>query len=157
LIAVGLLNPKTVRLGMWDVTSANAYAKVLGFANSQGLNAQQALQVYQSNPNLKQQQGPAYVEPTFTNPVDVQSNFQNVSQALTGTEMSADQGFAQAYHQQEAATGHTSGDSYTQAPNVQNAAQQYLIEHNPDDVRAYGVASRMNEFFNMLRTPAGNG
>lgn len=152
LIAAGLLSDKRVRFGLWDEVSASAYLNVLGFANAYGLRAQDALRVLVDNP----QQEAVRQAPTiaFTNPADVETGFQQISQNMTGTEMPAAD-FQSYYRGLEEAQAHESGSNYTQAPSVQGAATQYLIDKNPDDVRAYGVASRMNEFFSMLRTPAG--
>lgn len=147
LIAAGLLNPKSVRLGTWDVTSANAYSTVLGFANAYGLNATQALQVLVSNP--KAQNGPQAPTIAFTNPQDVETGFQNVSQNLTGQEMPTDQ-FVQHYHDLEAAQAHAPGSNYTQAPSVQGAATQYVLNNDPSQVQAYGTASRVQELYSML-------
>lgn len=147
LILAGLLNPKSVRLGTWDVTSANAYSTVLGFANAYGLNATQALQVLVSNP--KAQTGPQQPTIAFTNPQDVETGFQQVSQNLTGQEMPTDQ-FVQHYHGLEAAQAHKSGENYTQAPSVQGAATQYVLNNDPSQVQAYGTASRMQELYSML-------
>lgn len=148
LIQAGLLNPKSVRLGTWDVASANAYSTVLGFANAYGLNARQALDVLVSNP--KANQGPAQPTIAFTNPQDVETGFQNTSQSLVGQEMPTEP-FVSHYRGLEEAQAHQSGENYTQAPSVQGAAQQYLQEHNKDDMQNYGTASRMNAFFDLVR------
>jgi hypothetical protein len=147
LIQAGLLSAKSVRLGTWDIASANAYSTVLGFANAYGLNAHQALQVLVSNPKA----GATKTGPTiaFTAPQDVQTGFQNVSQNLTGQEMPTDQ-FQGYYHGLEAAQAHGTGSNYTQAPSVTGAATQYLISKDPSEVQAYGTASRMQELYSML-------
>lgn len=151
LVQAGLLNPKEVRYGTWDIASANAYSHVLGFANAYGLNANQALQVLISNPSAQSAGSGGSTGPTiaFTNPQDVQTGFQNVSQNLTGQEQPTGD-FVNAYHGLEAAQAHGTGRNYTQAPSVQGAATQYLINKDPSEVQAYGAASRMQELYSML-------
>lgn len=154
MVAAGLLNKTDVRPGVWDAASADAYGKVLGFANQQGLNATDALTILTSNPPLGRDKRGA-VGPTisFTNPEDVQSGYQNVSQALTGQEQDPSQ-FQQHYHDLEAAQAHKTGQNYTQAPSLTGAATQYVQNNLAGQEASYGVASRMNDFFSMLHGSA---
>ncbi len=154
LVIAGLLDPKKVRLGLWDQQSASAFTKVLGFANAYGMRAMDALGYYVNNPQPDTSTGRAQRTIAFTNPADVEAGFADVSQQMTGQEMPT-AAFAGAYHGLEAAQNRDPGSDYTSAPSVQGAARDYLLENNPDDVRAYGVASRMNEFFNMLGGASG--
>jgi hypothetical protein len=156
LIAAGLLNPKDVRPGVWDAKSADAYGNVLEFANQQGMNAMDALTLLTSNPPLGRQgtsgsgsKGPGPRTIAFTNPQDVQTGYQNVSQNLTGQEQDP-AAFVNQYHQMEAAQAGTNGTNYTQAPSITGAATQYVQQNLPSQEMAYGVASRMNEFYSML-------
>jgi hypothetical protein len=148
LVQAGLLSARTIRYGTWDVTSANAFAQVLGFANAYGLNAKQALDVLASNPkaNAAGGAGPTI---SFTNPQDVATGFQNVSQNLTGQEQPVGD-FQNYFHGQEAAAQHQTGQDYTQGPSVTGAATQYIQQHDPSQELAYGTASRMQEFLAML-------
>lgn len=161
MIAAGLLNKSDVRVGVWDAASASAYKDVLAFANQQGVSAQEALTILVSNPPLgKPGTGRAGQVVSYTNPADIASGYQNVSQQLTGQEQpTAD--FQDYFHGQEAAANasavgaHNAAlgggtQSYVQPPSVSSAAQQYVLEHDPSQVLAYGVASRMGEFLSML-------
>lgn len=151
LIAAGLLKQQDVRIGVWDAKSADAYGNVLSFANQQGLSAMDALTVLTSNPPIGPAgpKGPGPRTIAFTNPQDVQTGYQNVSQQLTGQEQDPSQ-FVDQYHAQEAAQAGTNGTNYTQAPSLTGAATQYVQQHMPDQELSYGVASRMQEFLSML-------
>lgn len=150
LVAAGLLSVKDVRKGIWDSKSADAYGEVLAFANQQGLNASDALTLLTANPSIGGVKG-AKAAPTisFTNPQDVQTGFQNVSQSLTGQEQNPSQ-FVGQYHGLEAAQAHGTGQDYTQAPSITGAATQYVQNNMPSQELAYGVATRMNDFLSML-------
>lgn len=150
MIQAGLLNAKDVRPGVWDSASANAYGDVLSFANQNGLNAADALTLMTANPPLgSKTQGPGPRTIAFTNPQDAATTYQNVSQQLTGQEQDPAQ-FIQQYHADEAAQAGTNGTNYTQAPSLTGAATQYVQNNMPGQEMAYGVASRMNDFFSML-------
>jgi len=155
LIAAGLLNAKDVRVGVWDAASADAYGKVLSFANTQGMTAVDALTLLTENPPIGKTSGGSGssggTQPiiSFTNPADVQTEFQNVSQNLTGQEQNP-AAFVQQYHADEAAAGHQRGQNYTQAPSLTGAATQYVQNNMPGQEAAYGTASRMQQFFSMV-------
>ncbi len=156
MIAAGLIKPSDVRVGVWDSASADAYKEVLTFANANGLNAQDALTILTSNPTLGGVKGSkaggsgskaAVI--SYANPADVQSGFRQVSQGLTGQEQDP-AAFQDYYHGLESQAGHQTGASYTQAPSVGGAAEQYTLEHDPSQVLAYGTASRMQDFLSMV-------
>lgn len=150
LVAAGLLKASDVRPGVWDAASADAYTQVLAFANQQGITATDALTVLTSNPPLgKNALGVAQPTVTYTNPQDVQTQYQNVSQQLTGQEQDP-AAFVQQYHDLEAAQHHAAGSDYTQAPSLTGAATQYIQKNMPGQEMSYGVASRMQDFFSML-------
>lgn len=152
MIAAGVATASSIRPGTWDQASANAYAKVLKFANQNAMNATDALSYLVSNPPLSKTTASA-TQPiiSFANPVDVAADFDKTSQDLTGQE----QGgllpqFQQQYTAQEAASQHLRGQNYVQAPSATASAAQYLEQKDPSQVQAYGAASAMQTFFNML-------
>lgn len=150
LIAAGLLKLSDVRPGVWDAASADAYGQVLSYANQQGLTASDALTILTSNPPLvKPKTGPGPRVIAFTNPQDVATQYQNVSQQLTGQEQDPAQ-FQQVYHGLEAAQAGTNGTNYTQAPSLTGAATQYIQQNMPGQELAYGAASREQEFLHMV-------
>lgn len=152
LVAAGLLKKTDVRPGVWDSASATAYGQVLSFANQQGLTASDALTILTSNPPLGGQLGPKGPGPrviAFTNPQDVQTQYQGVSQQLTGQEQDPAQ-FQQQYHDLEAAQAGTNGTNYTQAPSLTDAATQYVQKNLSGQEAAYGAASREQEFLSMV-------
>lgn len=150
LVQAGLLSAKQVRIGVWDNASASAYSTVLGFANAYGINATQALNTLINNPKVGKGASTA-AQPiiSYTNPADVATGFQNVSQNLTGQEQDP-AAFAAQFHSQESAAQHQRGQNYTQAPSITGAATQYIQQHDPSQELAYGTASRMQQFFAML-------
>lgn len=148
LIQAGLLNPKDFGTGAWDFNSAAAYQKVLEFANTYGLTAQDALSYFEANPQ-GDTTGAAGPTIAFTNPQDIATSYQNTSQQLTGQEQDPSQ-FQGYYHGLEAAQAHDTGQNYTQAPSLTGAATQYVQNNMPGQEIAYGVASRMNDFFQMV-------
>lgn len=155
MIAAGLIDKRDVRVGVWDAASASAYQDVLAFANQNGLTANDALSILVSNPPLGGLKGAkaggagkaAVI--SYTNPADVQAGFRSTSQSMTGQEQDP-AAFQDYYHGLEAAAGHQTGSSYTQAPSVGGAAEQYVLEHDPSQVLAYGTASRMQDFLSMV-------
>ena len=46
--------------------------------------------------------------------------------------------------------GSGTGGQYEQKPSPTDFAQQYLIQNDPAQVQAYGVASRMQDFLSMV-------
>lgn len=151
LVQAGLLSVKNYgNPSVMDSYSAAAYQKVLQFANVYGLTANDALSYYLANPTP---QKPTAAGPTiaYTNPQDVETEYQNDSQNLTGQEQDPTQ-FVQQYHGLEAAQGHGTGQDYTQAPSLRGAAIQYLQKNLAPQELDYGVASRMLEFENMVKS-----
>lgn len=155
LVQMGYLKPADVRPGVWDATSAAAYAKVLEFANYQGISSQDALTLLVQNPSaaaLKSARGksgalqPAIV---YTNPQDVQTAYANVSQNLTGQEQQPG-GFQSYYHGLEDQAQHQRGQNYTRAPTLTGAATQYIQQNDPSQVQAYGIMGKTQDFFHML-------
>lgn len=149
LVQAGLLPAKDFGTGAWDFNSAAAYQKVLEFANTYGLTATDALQYFVHNPVVTPGATVANRVIQYTNPQDIATGFQNVSQSLTGQEQNPSE-FEQQYHAAEAAQGGPSNQSYTGAPSITGAATQYVQQNMPQQEQAYGVASRMQDFFSMI-------
>lgn len=173
MLQAGLLTAKTVgNPAVWDHNAATAYAQVLGFANAYGLNATQALAYFQNNPKTVTGsntsvlgagvggQGFNYFFPEY-NPANIATGFQATAANLTGSEngqmLPAFTKAFQAAETQAAAgkdiakiAGSGAAGQYEQKPTPTDFATQYLIQNDPSQVQAYGLASRMNDFFSML-------
>lgn len=170
LIEAGVLTRSNVRPGVWDATSANAYKTVLGFANATGMTSSDALRTLVSNPQLQASRDRAPVQ--MTNPVDIAAAVSgggpgqsNTARELLGQDLPSGEkdSFVKWYQDQEnnARQQYMKADlgnqaTYTGAPNLANAAQEYIKEHNLSQSVAYGTASRMLQFFDLLRTPGGH-
>lgn len=165
LIQAGLLSPTGVRPGFWDAKSAAAYKIVLAYANQHAMTATDAMAQFLDNPANQTQGRQAPFQ--FTNPMQVAQAVSgggpgqtNVAQSLTGKNLSPSEtkDFTDWYAQQEAKARDdyqqadlTAGGTATSAPDVTAAAQQYIKEHNLSDTVAYGTASRMLQFFDLLK------
>lgn len=152
LIQAGFLDVKDIRqFGLWDNKSANAYAQVLAFANQYGLDANDAMTVLIDNPAYGDTIGPTPRTISLTNPADVQAGFRNTSLNMVGQELPT-AAFEQTYRAQELAQNRDPTQDYTQAPSVQGAAEDFLLDNNRTDMQNYGAASRMLSFFDLLRS-----
>lgn len=165
LVQAGILSQTNMRPGVWDTSSSDAYKTVLGFANATGMGASDALRVLVSNPQVQARSQRAPFQ--LTAPADITAQVSgggpgqtNTAQSLLGHDLPASEtnDFMKWYQDQEknaraqymAADLAGPGNSYTGAPNLQNAAQQYIKQHNLGEQVAYGTASRMLEFYRML-------
>ena len=93
LAAAGLLSGK-FRLGLWDKPSRSAFTELLGFANQQGMEWSQALNVYSSS----EQMGGDDTEPTYTreqflprDPAEWRNAAQTMANSLLGRELTAEE------------------------------------------------------------------
>ncbi len=159
LVLAGLLDPKKIREGLWDEASASAYGNVLGFANAYGLNANDALSVLINNPDLASTLADPKPIVERANPADINATYRQASQSLTGQEQDPTQ-FAQEYRGLEDAayarrlSVDAAGGQYVGAPDIGAAAEQSLLANRRDDIQSYGAASRMLDFFDMVRGSA---
>lgn len=163
MIQAGLLDPKDVRPGVWDTTCATAYRQVLALANATASTDKTALRWLASHPTLGSQedQGDGRVY-SITNPEDTKAAYANAALSLTGKGGGEADQFTSAYQQQErdaiAANENAikeGGGTTTSAPSLGTAAETYVKEKDPASVIAYGAASRMMEFYNMLDSATG--
>jgi hypothetical protein len=151
LYNAGLLTAKTMNNpAVWDADAAAAYSKVLGFANIYGLNATDAINYFTNNPTASSATSSVVSQ---ANPIDINANYSKAAQDLTGVGGPAPQQFIDQYHAQESAAQHSRGATYTAPPDLGNAAADYINKQDPVDVTAYGVASKMQTFFDMLGLP----
>lgn len=163
MVAAGLLDPHSFTPGVWDVDSAKAFTSVLAVANGYGAVWKDTLDalVSQAPDPAATRQG--QISAT-TNPIDIRAavstpNGANVAQQLIGENLPAGEthNFSAWYQDQEAQARDrynkvdlTKGGTYTAAPGIDAAAQEYIKQHNLGQVIAYGTASRMLEFQQML-------
>lgn len=166
LVQAGILGSTNLRPGVWDTSSADAYKTVLGFANATGMSSSDALKTLVSNPQMqaKSQRAPFQM----TAPADITAQVSgggpgttNTARSLIGQDLPAGEtnDFLKWYQDQEtksrsqymAADLAGPGNSYTGAPNLQAAAQQYIKDHNLSQSVAYGTASRMLQFYSLLK------
>ncbi len=172
LVQAGVLTATSMRPGVWDSSSATAYKVVLSYANATGESAITALQTMMANPRLQSGAAGSTKIPRapfqLANPADIQAAVagggpgqSNTARDLIGQDLPAAEvkDFTNWYQQQEktaraqymAADMAGPGNSYTGAPNVGAAAQQYIKQHNLSQTVAYGTASRMMQFFDLLQ------
>lgn len=165
LVKAGLLDPTTYHKGVWDTNSAAAYKIVLANANGYGASAPDMLNAMVANPpaRLKAQKAPY----ELTNPIGIAATVSgggphqsNTARELLGKDLPASevQAFTKWYQDQEtlARTAYQSagsGSPYTSAPPLDAAAAEYIRQHNGPDAIAYGTASRMFDFFDLLKGP----
>lgn len=171
LVQAGLLTARDVRVGVWDATAAAAYKVALAFANHSGMNVVDALGVLIQNKKLGSTAAgssgsgsggsTANTAYQITNPQDAADEYKTAAQTLTGQAgRDADaMRFAAYFQSQERNAGQaaqtaTSG-AVTAAPSLSNAAQDYVKQQDPNAVMAYGMASRSQEFLNMLGSATG--
>lgn len=163
LVQAGLLNAKDVRIGVWDATAANAYKAALAFANASGRNVVDALGILIQNKKLGSTAAGSTPNTAYqiTNPQDAADEYKSAAQTLTGQAgRDADaMRFAAYFQSQERQAGQaaqtaTSG-AVTAAPSLSNAAQDFVKTQDPNAVMAYGMASRSQEFLNMLGSATG--
>jgi hypothetical protein len=166
LVKAGVLSQTNVRPGIWDTSSADAYKTVLGYANATGMKVSDALKQLVNNPQL--QASASRLPFQLTAPADIQAAVQgggpgqsNTARDLIGHDLSTGEtaDFLKWYQDQEktARAQYNSadlagpGNSYTGAPNLNAAAQAYIKQHNLGESVAYGTASRMLSFFQLLK------
>lgn len=168
LVQAGLLTKANVRVGVWDATSAAAYKVALGFANASGLTINDALGVLIQNTKLgsTSSAGTSSAPGPFamTDPATVQSAFRNAAESLTGQDLSTQQQSAfDAYFQSQERAAHAAEASATTsgalnapgAPDASATAEAYIRQNDPSQVMAYGMASRANDFQNLLKSATG--
>lgn len=158
LVQAGLLSATNYRAGVWGPEAADAYKLVLSFANTHGMNANDALGVLLASP-------PAGTTPyrapmSLTNPADITNSFETAVQQLTGgagIPASESQAFAsyQTGLEQSArdryVSAKTAKDSaYVGAPSPGASAKAYILAHNQQDVVNYDLALRTIQFHNAL-------
>lgn len=163
LVQAGLLSARDVRPGVWDQTSASAYKAALAFANASGANIVDALGILIQNKKLGSTAAGSTANTAYqiTNPQDAADEYKSAAQTLTGQAgRDADaMRFAAYFQSQERQAGQaaqtaTSG-AVTAAPSLSNAAQDFVKTQDPNAVMAYGMASRSQEFLNMLGSATG--
>lgn len=95
-----------------------------------------------------------------TNPIETKAAYRSQYGALTGLAPTPEQAasFSASYRAQEEvanAQAARGAGTVTAPPSVGSAAEEYVREHQPTDVLGYGLLSRMNDFYSMLRSPTG--
>jgi hypothetical protein len=159
LVQAGLISAKEIRLGVWDTKSASAYRTVLAFANANGVSSTQALDFLEKNPAVGAQTPKNKTTHVLTNPEDSKQAFATAAQQLTGGDLPSSEAeqFANNYMADEkrayAQNDAQQGGNVTGTASPSNAATAFVQAHNKDDAVAFGTASRMLQFFQMLKTP----
>lgn len=158
LVHAGLLSPNSLRLGLWDAKSQDAYKVVLAYANQHAMAAPDALNVFLANPVPASSTYRAPI--SITNPADSTAAFDTVSASMTGGGLPASesQDFAtyQTGLENQAVSRYTSGktdksSSYVGAASPSANAKAYILAHNPQDVVNYDMALRTVQFQNALK------
>jgi hypothetical protein len=168
LVQAGLVDIKSIRIGVWDSTSQTAYRKVLGIANQMGIPAQDALQMLIGNPTLKQLQGSRAANVIQeTNPLDIAATAQATAQKLLGRNLTDEElkpFVAQVQSQERTADTKTyklggqdgKGGVVVSAPTAESGygAEDYYKKNYLPEVVGYAAVQRMNDFYSLL---GGNG
>lgn len=141
LAGAGLIGPKTdFRLGVWDDASATAYRKLLEFANVNGYDEAEALQVYAQAPEINAggvSGSGALPRARLSNPDDLAQIVDTVSKATLGRRVDPSfvQRFISAYQRAEldesTAANATGGGAFVSAPDPQTMAEQMLRQEQP--------------------------
>lgn len=164
LVAAGLLDKKDVQLGRWGPESIKAYEEVLMYANASGLTVDQALARYKAQPVQKEaerERAPLVTE--VTDPAVLRGTFREVGRSLTGRDLSTEQldSFIRAFQavetekQTQAYNLAEAGGAMVAPPDPSSFIEEKLRAERPEDVKAYGIGSRAEEFFSLLGTPGG--
>lgn len=142
MVNAGLLTLKQVHLGIWDATSAGAYAKVLAQANLMGVPAEQALDQYVASE--------ASLPKAGLSPEDLKGIAQQAAQQYLGRDMNADEiaRFSTAF-QSALAT-----DQPTTAAGTQQVAEDTLKKENPKGVMAASLHTVSQKALQILSQPA---
>lgn len=157
LIQAGILDTD-FRRGVYDPATEKAYESLLSYANASGLDKDDALAHYQAGQSMEID--PATGKPRaragtggvkrapltirYANPQDVASMADEVASRRLGRKFRPEemQKFISAYQGQEASSQKTeyavgeSGGSYTAAPSVETAAENFAEQTDPDQAFA---------------------
>lgn len=171
LVAAGVLSPRSFNPGVWDASSAAAYRSVMAMANASGADVRDMLAILQNNPQAASASGASSPGPfQLTAPEDVRSDFRSQAQQMLGMNLPDNEmkQFENMYQAQEKdaygrlaqaqltqAAGGNELIAGTQAPSTTAAAEEYINTHHLADKIAYGAASRMQDFFGMLKSAGG--
>lgn len=163
--SLGIYGDKKVRLGGWTAADQDAFTAVLEFSNVGGTRWQDTLAGWKQagippelQDRIKSNQ-PAKPTVQVTNPIDIRSAAQTVSQQLTGA---VDRGFVEGsvapyqgletaaqrgvYGDQEAGGGGT----VTQAPSMGAYMEDKLRREKPLEVDGYQFLGQFEQFLSML-------
>lgn len=166
LVNAGLLNAKSVRPGVWDSSSQSAYKTVLGYANQNGITAQEALQILAGNPKLGSTSTRAANIIQETNPIDIIATAQDSAQKLLGRQFTEAELQPLVAHYQALESGAQKkaytmggkdgkGGTVVTPPTVSNAADDYFKKRYGPDVAGYAAVEATNNFYSLLHTPSG--
>lgn len=142
MIQAGLITVKKVHLGLWDAYSANAYAKVLAYANTIHRDASTALDNYvESSLSLPQNQ---------LSGSDLEAVGNNAAQAILGRDLTATElsQFSAAF-QSAIAT-----QPPTTQPGTDQLAQNLVKSENPTGAKQYGLNAVAQKAMQVLTNPA---
>lgn len=145
LINAGLLTLKQVHLGIWDSSSATAYAKVLAHANLAGVPAQTALDEYvKSSAELPQK---------TINPDDLNALANQVAQTTLGRNLRDDElaKFSTAF--QTAIAAAPDGGPQT-AAGMASLGQGILTKESPKEAAATSLHNVSHRALQVLTNPA---
>lgn len=166
----GLLSG-TFTYGFWDNGSASAFKEVLGYANQEGIKAQDALDELAARRDLFPQPDAGPSIPAFvaqqTSPDELRRAFRSVTEASLGRRLSDDElepyiaGYQQAEVQAQQArygatyssenqTGVGPGGTFTAPADPQSYLQAQLEKDHPTEVGATDIASTFDSFLNIL-------
>lgn len=157
MVSVGVIKPGVGQFGVWDKTWADAYQKVLGFANSAGLDVQTALTRWGDMGAAEGEQRAPLVK-QLTNPDDLRKAFHDTIVNTLGQGWTQDriERMVQNYQAEEAAAQQQNydieptGGTVTAPPSPAAFAEAQARQEDPKSAVAHTGLSYEKKFFDML-------
>lgn len=163
----GLLKGK-FRLGYWDGASQKAYTALLSYANQSGRTATASLDELRTHPEQGDDgEGRPPLATKTTSPDDLRNTFRDVTRKLTGFQLPDEElaKYISAYNQvelerqrQEYAITDPEGQggNVVTIPDPSAYIEERMRKERPVDVGSHEIASRANEFYDLLGSFGGD-
>jgi hypothetical protein len=167
LADAGLLKGK-FRLGFWDAASQKAYSEALAYANQTGTSIQRAIGDLKTHPEQGDDKIRAPLVTKTSSPEELRSTFRDVSRKLLGRQLSDAElsPYINAYNQVELQRQREAyaiedpagqGGNVMGIPDPSSFIEERMRTEHPVDVGAHSIASRANEFYDLLGSFGGQG
>ena len=152
LASAGLIGKNDrITFGIWDPKSAAAYRELLGYANSVGMPADRALDLYASTPEMDGGQQRQPLMTRLSNPADLRSIFKEAATKYAGEAPDDEiEKMVAAYQAQEASVQQTAygmdetGGTITEQASPDAFAEDYLRRTKPVETGAVDMLEQLN-------------